>query len=38
MIEGDTSYVHLTQEEYDKSLSFNQHFDEEDNNMLEIWR
>jgi hypothetical protein len=31
MIEGDTSYVHLTQDEYEKSLSFNQYFDEEDN-------
>ena len=32
MIEGDTSYIHLTQDEYEKYLSFNQYFDEEDNN------
>jgi len=32
MIEGDTSYLHLTQDESKKYLSFNQYFDEEDNN------
>jgi len=32
MMEGYLSDVHLTQEEYDKSLSFNSYFNEDDNN------
>jgi hypothetical protein len=31
MMEGDISDVHLTQDEYEKSLIFNQYFDEDDN-------
>jgi len=29
LIQDDTSFVHLTQDEYEKSLSFNKYFDEE---------
>jgi len=31
MMEGYASYVHLNQDEYEKYLSFNQYFDEDDN-------
>jgi len=31
-MEGDLSDVHVTQGEYDKSLSFNSYFNEDDNN------
>jgi hypothetical protein len=32
MMEGDLSDMHVTQEEYEKSLSFNSYFNEDDNN------
>jgi hypothetical protein len=31
MMEGDIFYIHLTQDEYENSLSFNQYFYEDDN-------
>jgi hypothetical protein len=32
MMEGDPSEVYVTQDDYEKSLSFNSYFNEDDNN------